>query len=333
GLQVRLFNPLQVAARQFILTWPLYRYADLRGQDRVHLVILGFTAMAEQLIMQVITQCHYKDLAAPMITVLDQDAQSRGYEFLERYPSLQNTAHNLQCPYGSLQFIDCNVLTDNLTLDNAASGTASILQRLELQVELAATATANDKSSPNLNNLTRGSVTAIAACFDDSQDNIVAAMRFSSLSVRTRLARAPIFIWLTHDMLPDLLRPVASTPNLNEILQPFGTVESTCTYQEMVEGHSDTLPRVLHEAFVAKYPQAAQAKPWTDLSEHYRDSNRSSADYMAVKLATANYYWQGRDCFHWAKGVNLSDFQGQPSLAELEHRRWLTEKLLDDWCS
>ncbi|KOR28400.1 hypothetical protein TI05_17010, partial [Achromatium sp. WMS3] len=67
GLQVRLFNPLQVAARQFILTWPLYRYADLRGQDRVHLVILGFTAMAEQLIMQVITQCHYKDLAAPII--------------------------------------------------------------------------------------------------------------------------------------------------------------------------------------------------------------------------------------------------------------------------
>ncbi|KOR29325.1 hypothetical protein TI04_08910 [Achromatium sp. WMS2] len=336
NLQVQMFNSHQIAARQFMLTWPLYRYADLRGQDRVHLVILGLTSIAEQLIIQVMTLCHYKDLAPPMVTVLDKDAVHRGNEFRERYPVFHEVNWGLECQFGSLEFVDCNVLTDNLTQSDS-DNQPSLLANLELQTTYVTNEDGVTKHQ--VNNLLRGTVTAIAVCFNDDHQNLTAALRFRTLSTRMRLAQAPIFVWLTQDILPNIFRPVATTPEFEKVIQPFGTVEQTCTLDEIVKGNIDSLAKILHENFVQLAqekpqfnPQEPQYQPWDNLMEIYRDSNRSNADHLAVKLASLDYYWQGRNCFHWATNVQLSTQPtAQVDLGDLEHRRWLAERMLDEW--
>jgi len=66
-LKVISFNQHRLAARRLLLSYPLYQYADMRGQERIRVAIFGFRHKGQQLALQLALNSHYRDFKAPHI--------------------------------------------------------------------------------------------------------------------------------------------------------------------------------------------------------------------------------------------------------------------------
>lgn len=322
GFQAIGFNMYRAAARRLLLSYPLYHYAELRGQDRVRVAIFGFGQMAQQLALQLALNAHYRDLKPPHIIVIDPQANRLGQDFLSRYPGMLQTEIT-----GRIDFIQFDIHAHALDIPNnnvvsafklraETSGSPSFLQALEMQGQKE---TAYGQS-----------ITAMIVCHEDDHNNVTAALRLRTKSQQSRWALAPIFVWMTQDTLQELSLPAQKTPHFDQVVQHFGTVEQTCTWQEIVEGSSDELAEFLHEAYSARNANSEAAEPWSKLTETYRDANRGAADHLAIKLASAGY-WVSDEATNWSTQVELTTEPTKELLAELEHRRWCAERRLNGW--
>ena len=302
ALKVISFNRHSLAARRFLLSYPLYKYADMRGQDRVRVAIFGFGHKGQQLALQLALNSHYKDFQTTEIIVIEPKANQLGQEFLSR-----NSEYTQIC---KIKFIDFDI--HNQALDIALNESQSFLQILE----------GEENHSAYGQNLT-----AMLLCFESDYQNITAALRLRIKSQQSRWAIAPIFVELTKK-LEALSVPIDKTPYFEEVVQHFGQVEEICTWQEIVEGSSDELAQFLHNAYSARY---GDSRTWAELSETYRDANRGAADHLGVKLASLGY-WVGEDASNWSRTVDLTaDSKSKELMAKLEHKRWNAERLLNGW--
>ncbi len=293
-LKVISFNRYQIAARHFLQTYPLYQYADLRGQDRIQVAIFGFTDKGQQILLQLVQHGYYRDLKTPHIIIIDPQATQRQQQFLNRYPGIDDPE------ICQLDFIEYDINTQ--TLDT------TFLQTLEKQ----------GKSAYGQN------LTAILLCFEQDTQNITASLQLRLKTQQTRLALAPIFVEITKDS-PALSVNIDKTPNFEQVIQHFGQLEQTCNWQQIVEANSDQLAKFLHKAYNARYGNDTK---WEQLTETYRDANRGAADNLAIKLASLSY-WIPEDPSNWSQKVDLTE--NQELLAKLEHRRWYAERRLNGW--
>jgi len=154
--------------------------------------------------------------------------------------------------------------------------------------------------------------------------NINASLRLRRKIQQTRIALAPIFVQMTQD-LPALSIPVEKTPYFEIVVQHFGQLEQTCTWQEIVEASSDKLAKFIHNAYNSHYGKGTK---WQNLTETYRDANRGAADHIAVKLASLGYFIP-QDPSNWSQQVDLTE--NQELLAKLEHNHWYAERRLNGW--
>ena len=291
NLKVITFNKQRLIARRFLLSHPLYQYADMRGQDRIRVAIFGFSHQAQQLLLQLASSSYYRDLKLPEIIIIDSQAKQRGQQFISRYPGLQDTK------ICKLNFIDFDIHTQTLDL--------AFLQTLDQ---------GNSAYGQNL--------TAILLCFEQDNKNITASLRLRIKTQQTRIALAPIFISMTQD-LDALSINTDQTPNFEQVFQHFG--QQTCTWQEIVEASSDKLAKFIHNAYNSHYGKGTK---WQDLTETYRDANRGAADHITVKLASLGYFIP-QDPSNWSEKVDLTE--NQELLAKLEHNRWYAERRLNGW--
>ncbi len=284
-LKVISFNRHQLIARRFLQTYPLYQYADLRGQDRIRVAIFGFANKAQQMLLQLASSSYYRDFKVPEIIIIDPQANQHGQEFISHNPGLQDPE------ICKLKFIDFNIQTQTLDI---------FLQT-------------------HANNLT-----AILFCIEDDSKNITASLRMRIKTQQTGLALAPIFVQTSKD-ISALSVNVDKTPHFEQVLQHFGQIEQTCSWQEIVEASSDKLAKFLHQAYNSHY---GNNTAWEDLTETFRDANRGAADHLKVKLASLDY-WIPEDPSNWSQEVDLTE--NQELLAKLEHSRWYAERRLNGW--
>ena len=311
ALKVISFNRYRLAARRLLLSFPLYQYADLRGQDRVRVAIFGFGHKGQQLALQLALNIHYKDFQATEIIVIAPEASQLGQEFLSRY-----SGYSQIC---KIEFVDFDI--HNQALDVANQAVASAFNLNEPQSFLQALEGKANNSAFGHN------LTAMLLCFESDYKNITAALRLRIKSQQSRFALAPIFVEMTHN-LESLSVEVNQTPYFDEVVQHFGQVEQICTWQEIVEGSSDELAKFLHNAYSVRY---GNTTTWADLSETYRDANRGAADHLGVKLASIGY-WVADDPSNWGRSVDLTvDSEAKELMARLEHKRWNAERILNGW--
>jgi len=88
---------------------------------------------------------------------------------------------------------------------------------------------------------------------------------------------------------------------------------------------------MLDGAFTKLYPSKKRANTalvaWEGLGEAMKDANRWSADHLSVKLRSIGF--DGQDLSIFDKVANDPEFFEK--LSEMEHRRWMAERLMDGW--
>ena len=105
------------------------------------------------------------------------------------------------------------------------------------------------------------------------------------------------------------------------------SVEDSASWSNLVSHRElfDRIARQIHETYRTKY---TALKPWNKLSESERDSNRRPARHLRIKL-----WYLGFRLEEGKGGMDLPiiDEDHKHMLAEMEHRRWMADKLLDGY--
>lgn len=313
---VDMFSTYSMAARLLYDECPLYEYADLRAQDRVHVVIVGYGSMAESILLQTLHLCHYRDLEIPTVTIIDRVANLQGEELRARYPEAENAA--------DIAFVERDV--DTLRSDH---GGREFLESIE-------------------NRAPRG-VTAVFVCLPEAEESIRVGLFLRNIVQHERLWRAPPFFVDMEGQsgLTGFLTRASETSEFSKVFHPIGVLEEIYAHTDFAGGDPDAYAKALHSRYqrdnearmrgeggeeaVARWRRNPNAHDWPNLQETFREANRRSADHIRVKLASAGY----RVLAAPYKMVSPAEFgREEPervALARLEHERWMADRRLDGW--
>jgi voltage-gated potassium channel Kch len=114
----------------------------------------------------------------------------------------------------------------------------------------------------------------------------------------------------------------------------FGLLDEACSPDSLLTGTTELLARALHRTYLNAHPDRAPEadpvrRPWAQLPETLRESNRDHAAHIGIKLAAV-----GRSIgplTDWdAAGRPFTDDEVEV-MARLEHDRWVAERRRGGW--
>jgi len=156
------------------------------------------------------------------------------------------------------------------------------------------------------------------------------------LAERTRHCRAPVLVRLKKrcgcaSLLPDEGR----NANVPAHLHAFGMLEDTLCRSTLLHEEQDTLAHALHEHYLDQqrgtedFGKKRAHRPWEELDEDLRESNRQAADHIPIKVRAVGLHIGP---LH-AGAMTAAAFTDHEIelLAKMEHARWCPEKWVDGW--
>ncbi|MEI8371839.1 MAG: NAD-binding protein [Planctomycetota bacterium] len=275
----------------------------------VHLVIIGLGRMGKAVLVQAARTCQYANLRMPRITVIDRAASRKQNLLASCYPYL-----SLCC---DLRFLEGD--TDD----------PRIREQLEQWTQDA------------------GQVLTVAVCLDDDHQSMSCALH---LPRELRRLKVPVYVRLSEPCgFKDLLKDGSERGSTQ--FHSFGAPEDACTVEQVFRSGTEALAPVIHNAYwkseldkLASVPQPAAGevqsspnaellatlRPWEELTEHYKNSNREQAEHIAWKLAAIGCHTVRKE---QCRGESVKQFTDDEieTLAKMEHLRWCAEKWLDGW--
>jgi hypothetical protein len=164
---------------------------------------------------------------------------------------------------------------------------------------------------------------------DDDATSLKAAL---TLLRRLRGRDVPVVVRMRQDAGLALLR-AHEAPNLHA----FHLLDRVCTPESLLgETRSEVLARSGHEEYLREQEARGATPatnpsmlPWDDLPEELRESNRRQQDHALVKLRAVGCEVVPLD----GSLDGLVEFSADEVelMAELEHDRWLAERLFEGW--
>jgi hypothetical protein len=197
-------------------------------------------------------------------------------------------------------------------------------------------ATSGDLSDPDCPPLqlppgTASASTIAFVCMDDDAAGLRAAIR-----ARRGLDGAiPIVVCTTNraSSVTELLSESGS--NILPNVWSFEVLERVCTPEVLLNGMSETMAQAFHAGYVERElangsnPSAPSMRPWEQLAETFRRSNRDLAHSIGAKLRRINCAIE--PMADWDAPVFTFAPEELELLAQLEHERWSTDRLRDGW--
>lgn len=304
GFQMLTFSLSEWAARKLVWDEPLWDYAVLRGQPRLHAVFIGFDQFAEALIHQIPPACAHLKLQRPRFTILAEDAaRTRGH--LKRdFPQSEQ--------FAEIDVIDYRWASSSLTCE-------TMLRVSEVDP-----------------------VSLVFVFSSEPQVGVSRAIYVQSAMQRTGLWGAPVFVRLPRcEGIKELLTESSGTKRFSDVVQPFGIEDVLCS-MELLEGEMETAAERVHQAYQefrnseadtgGEGRSRAPLSEWRDLEETYRASNRRAVDNIRAKLASAGCLLPTQSGFEVEDDLDLfASPETFEALSELEHISWANGRYVDGW--
>lgn len=294
SVEVVAVNSDQIAASKLLLRHPLSDDAKLRGLKRVHLVVIGWSGFSLAVIEKFCRLSPYLGLDIPRISILTDQKLEAQTEITHRYPAM------LDGSFVKLDFIELPKLQD-------IPSDGQIL--------------ALDKSTP---------VSAVVIGYEEAARGVVAA-----LALRRRsqiLGRWLVPIYVLQNAGDSTKQLFISTQNNDPATQIIAIDDGPNYLSDWVE----TLARSFHEAYrldakTTRGGDTAAMRPWAKLAQTYRLSNRTAAARAVTKLLSTGYMAKPESEILKGDWSAIDDPTTLEKLAEVEHRGWMIDRLLDGW--
>jgi hypothetical protein len=195
-----------------------------------------------------------------------------------------------------------------------------------------------DLSTLDMSSLPPVPITAVYCLFPDSAQSIGAYLAFEQVARTHGRVKAAVFVLTEGNEFPD---PVSGSALAPLQLVPIGGQQHIIRACSL-EADGPDLPEQRYHAAYLEFATAGgdAAKPWNDLKEDYRISNRRAVAHVPAKLFDAGFdlrAWMAtNDAWSHlpslAQGEVLFRTPGERErLAILEHRRWMADRRLGGW--
>lgn len=250
--------------------------------------------MGESVVLQAVRTGHFANGRQLRVTVIDHDPGPRQRRLLRRYPQLGTVC-------------DIEFLTHEADAPEAFSAIAAIAARPD-------------------------TLASVAVCFDDDTAGLSFAL---ALLPRLKPFRVPILLRMNTDGgLTTLLDAHIAASRLAGLVKPFPLIGLSSESELLLHREMDAGAIAAHGDYVAKRRAASHdpadpaLRPWDDLDEDLKDSNRQQADHIEVKLRSL-----GLAASASATGTSVTAFTQEEieTLACMEHARWNADRFLSGW--
>ena len=305
--RTRVLSVAEVAARALCINHPPFLIAKAVGHKRIHALIVGFGQHGQAIASDIIVNCRTTYLGVPSITVIDPNAKALEGVLRVRAPEIDACAH--------FTFIEGRFGSHGVTPD--ATSLAHALAEA-------------------------GPVTAAYVCLSVDAEALSTAGMLQSLLRAVDVGQPRIFVRLRES---DTLEHTAGALQGLNALTAFGDLESVIEASEFLSNTPDSAARAFSAAYRAALPPAERdnpanrsARPWDELDESFRQSNRDAVAHIPAKLASAGIdpaLWLGLAGPPKLAPPNrlFASDEDCEKLAELEHERWNTAQRMDGWRS
>jgi hypothetical protein len=314
GETVRLhfYNVYQRAAQALLKTCPLFG-PDAASEPLVrppNVLVVGLGRMGQSFVGELARRWHRRHQGRPPfrlpVTVLDREASVRLAALHARHPALATL---------------CDLCPLDLDLTSAAGERGDFLRPVP--------------EAPD-----RSAFTHAYIFFADDARSLSAALLLQRL-LRARFGAAGDEVRITvrtwyHKGLGKLL---LEQEGALAALQPFGLFESVCEPDRLPCDTGELLARAFHRDFRASEaaareknplrPRKPTDRPWEELDEDTRRSNRARADALEKQLAALDLGLRPR--LDWTADYFVFRPEEIEYLARAEHERWCAERRRHGW--
>jgi len=299
---IALFSEAQMAVRRLQRRHPPFLIARTLGHARLHSVIVGFGAYGEAVLIETLLSSLTSELACPLFTIVDPEADRVSQHLALRYPELEESAE-IRVVAGAIEGAGANVAPSSLH--------------------------AIGEVAP---------VSSYHVCLSDEDRALSVALALRALAQRERRSEGPIHVRLSNAGTLPSPPPGASRLEAGHLV-PFGLLDQLLLETGLFDTDTDHLARQFHEAYrrVAA-PEKRANVPWADLPEDLRDSNRRLVAHIPAKLSSAGIdveAWlagaTGDVPDTWPTIDAEPDAATLEALAVLEHERWMADRRINGW--
>ncbi len=307
------------AARQIMLAHPPYLLARAIKAPKQHIVIVGFTALGQAIAREFLITSVSVSPADMMITIIDPDAKRLAKEFTARHMGLSDEI--------DISFVAGALTERDETIDSYFA------ERCQTCAPC-----------------------AVYVAWGVDKAPLGQAVAIKERAGQLAWFKAPIFVNCPTDSGLMAARQgvgVLGADSENEPadrlyslrLTPFGGAAAALDGAELLGGDYDLLARRFHEAYHETQTDRQKDKrvenEWDYLSEEFKISNRRVAAHIRAVLDAAGFplgKWleevENRRCSELPSSVEALDLDNvelMEKLAELQHRRWVIDRLLNGW--
>ena len=336
NLSVQVFNVLRTAAAKLV-THQLWPHAPKEPHEVAHFVILGFGAMGQALAVQLAQLGHFPNRKRSRFTIADRDITNSGRSFLSRFTRFTSWTHGENSKLGVNSFPaeadawDWNehALPAELKVDSPdAIQYACNAEFVELPA-----GRSDEQFALKLAKLFSedGIKPVIFICGQQDLDNFEMAVQLRDQLACHVQTDVPIFVWLPRQ--PALASTLSRTTDGNFV--PFGECRSAASYEEITDPIRESIGRKIHDDYENQAVKSGYRESkvlWSALRDDFRESNRVAADHLLIKLAAIGLKLR-RSTASPVQSIlfdTITKAQAQ-LLAEMEHNRWVAERLLAGW--
>ena len=178
------------------------------------------------------------------------------------------------------------------------------------------------------------SVTTVYICVDDDGIGLSAAL---ALLHRVRHHQVPIVVQMTQDAgLATLIQSAQGNTRGFEHLHAVGLLERICQPDLVLGGANEALAHAIHERYLRDQLSGEEHTsgnpslvPWERLPEDLKESNRSQADHIGLKIQSI-----GCDIApltEWEANAFTFTPEEIETMAQMEHVRWIEERRAQGW--
>jgi voltage-gated potassium channel Kch len=295
---IEFFNLYQISGYCLQKTYPPFSTEE---PDIVvpHILVIGLGRMGETLLVQTVRRWmeREKNGRKIVITAIDREAEQKRELLFWRYPSLP-------------KYCDLNLVT--MDVKSVAFFRGDCVRDLAEKVPF----------------------TKVYICIDDNSIGIASAL---ALARNPLLRKVPIIIRTTYNEgIPRIFETLKeNNPEFSNILT-FPIVSEPCCLDIIVWGIRELFARIIHDNYrTMRLRQGATPlddpamRPWHELDEMYRNSNRDQADHIRKKIQEIGCGITVRS--DWDEPLSTFTNQELEYLAEKEHERWMKEKIAQGW--
>ena len=303
------FSLEEIAARYLVQreAQTVLDVAELIGREKLNFVFFGFDETAEVLAQRLLMSFWSVKFGAPQITVLTPNPGAAEALFKARYAEA----------FAYPQHWSANIAF--LPFDwNERGVSAALLDEVESA---------------------RGKPCAAIVATGGDPGNIHLSIALRRLC--NNRGRWPIPIFMRESGVSEFSQQFArgdTTEELDAYLQAFGAHQHTATRARILEGVLDRGAAIAHQRYsenlgdhdeMSLHALQAANRTWGNVLETYRAANRAVADSAMVKLWDAGWRpAQQNERGHMNPSVPEQLLR---PMAEIEHCRWMAERLMSGW--